>query len=218
MKFPRTFICFACAMALIGLQSAQLHGEIIVNILDAQISAGETGFVNVMVESDSSENLDLFQYKFRISGVGANVGGLRFLSPQLSSEVSAPNYIHSGDSGGFISVAQNGPQFDEVLGGDFTSSFAGTELSSERLFAQLDIEHILPTGTPSSAASSDQFSISLIDDGDTFFSDSAFNTLAFSSTGDGQVEVVVAVPEPGSGGLLLLSTAVLMQIRRRRQQ
>lgn len=204
-------LVFFCSSTFLA---TQVRADLIVNLQNIHIAAGETGYVDVFVESTNAGNLDAFQYKFEIVDAASNVGDLRFTSPQLSTELSESNYVHAGDSGGFISVSQNTPAFDEILGGDFTDSFSGTNLTVARLLVRLDVEHILPQGTPLEAADGDSFIIRLVEDSDTFFLSNNFDNIAIESSDGGEV-LVVAVPEPTSLLVMILAGVGCMTVRRK---
>ncbi len=205
------FTRLACLLttALLSLNSAS--GGIIVNVHDNTMLPGQTGFVDVFAHSSGTDLFATFNYEFAIQTIGISVGSLRFVNPQSSVETTFGNYVFNssnGGSGGFSSVPQNSPAFDSIQGGDVTATFSDMSLTAaDLLLVRLEIEHVLPFGTDPSAASGDQFSITMQDLGNSFFLDSTFVSgpdiaaSSFSPSGAGLVTMgspTAAVPEPSS--------------------
>lgn len=187
-------------LLLVGTTTSKANADFIITVQSVTLVAGGAGSVNVSIESNADDNLDLFQYKFAISANPGSVGILRFTDPQSNSELSLGNYIHA-DSDGFISEAQNGPAFDTILGSDFTASRNGTDVTSQKILVRLDVQHVLPNGTPPSASSSDSYLISLVQDVETFFFTNTSSQVDILTATPGLVSIT-AVPEPS--GLLML--------------
>jgi len=182
------------------------HAGVIVAVQNASLAAGGSGFVDVVISSDATDNLDAFGYDFQILDVGSPVGSLRFErisgATQSNSEVTDSSYVFFGDSDGFDSFPNNGPAFNRVQGGDFTASLLGTNLpATNLLLARLELYHDLPTGVPPASAAGDLFTISLLPGIDTFFWDSAGDDLVLANSFSGTV-TIAAVPEPSSLALL----------------
>ena len=215
-KTKTTFLNCVFAILLSDcLLVCNAQAGLIILAQNTQLASGGNGTLNVLISSNGTDNVDTFQYKFAITGDLGNVGSLRFSVPQSNSEVADSNYIHS-DSDGFTSEPQNSPAYDEILGGDFTASFLGTDIdSTQLLLARFEIEHILPSGTPASAAVGDVFTVSLVNDADTFFLDNGFSNVDVLSTTPGQV-TLTAIPEPSS--LMMFSALVAASICGRRKR
>jgi hypothetical protein len=235
---------FCLAAFAIITCSAPASAAIIIQIQNATIAAGGTGFVDVLISSTGTDSLASAGFDFRIMGPIGN-GSLRFRSTaqQSNSEQSASappeahDYVFLGDTdpGNFFAVRQ----LDEtrLLGGD--STFSGTNVmldGTQKLLARLEIEHV--TGTPL-AAVGDTFTIGLWnDEGDAFdpyddstlFLDDALNPLTFdlnstpstlampgSFLNFGTITVTAAaVPEPGSFVILGILAAVVCTRRMHR--
>ena len=170
--------------------STTASAGVIIQVQNATITAGGTGFVDVLISSTGTDNLLLAQFDFRISGNAAN-GALQFRSTadQSKSEqlVNSPfAYVFLGDTDSANWFANQQATPTELLGGDFTVSTTGVTLDgTQKLLARLEIEHI--SGSPL-AAVGDSFTLSLwnadqgnadpIDDS-TLFLDDMFNPLMF---------------------------------------
>jgi hypothetical protein len=205
-------LCTECASAVIMVQ---VHNN--------QIVAGQSGYVDVFIQSSGTDLFTAFNYEFAIQTIGPSVGSLRFVDPQSSIESTFGNYVFNtlnGGSGGFGSVPQNSPAFDSIQGGDFAATFSDITLTSPDvlLLVRLEIEHVLPFGTDPLAASGDQFSIVLQDFGNSFFLDSSFATgpdisaSSFGPAGTGMVTIgssAAAVPEPNSVVIISLGCLVM---------
>jgi hypothetical protein len=172
--------------------STTAWAAVIVQVQNATITAGGTGFVDVLISSTGTDNLLLTQFDFRISGNDVN-GALQFrnTADQSNSEqvVNSPSgYVFLGDTDPANWSANRQVTPTELLGGDFTASFSGVAVDgTQKLLARLEIEHV--TGTPL-AADGDSFTLSLwnadqgtVDpfDDSTFFLDDSFNPLVFDT-------------------------------------
>lgn len=203
------------ALILAALVSSPLSAAIIVDVQNASIAAGGTGFVDVLISSTGAIDLASFGYEFQISAPTVN-GALRFSAVQSASETTAAapdyDYVFLGDSINFSAVRQD-PDEQRLVGGDAASanvSITGTQL----LMARLEIEHI--TGTPL-AAVGDTFAVSLLPGPNTEFFDENGDSVSLFSSSSGIVTITsAAVPEPGSAGLLMLISAVVAWRRRRK--
>ncbi len=212
-----------CAIALIcSLCIANAKAGIIVEVGDASISAGGTGYVDVLVSSDGSDVLDSFSILAEISGSASN-GSLIFDSTTIDV-VGESNYVFSSDpsSGGqIIFVDADPPAFStQVSVSDSTETFSGVTLnSSTKLLARLALSHSTVTA---SAAVGDTFTITLINTTgssiDTQFFDIGGSPIAISTNNVGTVTITAAaVPEPSSF-LVLLTLGTAVGIRRGRRQ
>lgn len=210
-------VCRICCVivALLSVRGAQLEAAIIVSFQGNTIAAGGTGFVDVLVSSNSDPTipdppdiLDSFSGHFRITPVGgAVVGGLRFVSPQGDSQLGMPGYI-------FAPVNSLAVQFgipvgtvttfvdpnDDFSGGDGTVDGLGVSLDNTsgqfRLYRfNLDASLANP---------GDQYEIALINDGVTQFLDPSFSPFTLHASSFNSF-TITAVPEPATGGLLAIA-------------
>jgi hypothetical protein len=222
-----------CLCAFLSVPAAAF-GDIIVDVQDASISAGGTGFIDVLISSTGTDNLYLTSYHFEITGSVAN-GELQFrpnaFQTNVQQSVVAPvPYVFSGDtnSGNFFANRQD-PTLTQIIGGDSTLSGTGISLTStQALLARLQVEHI--TGTPL-AAVGDAFTVKLINDDNgtpvdftddsTYFLDDSLNNLAIdplSYSGSGTITITsAAVPEPSTFGVLGFASIAFIGKRWRRR-
>lgn len=239
----KTFLLWLAT--LIGSMPA--YGDIIVQVQNASITSGGTGFVDVLISSTGTDNLYSAGYDFQIFGLQGN-GSLIFrpsfnpLSPldpsnQTNSEqaVNSPNaYVFLGDTDAANFYAIQDPSETRMLGGDSTLSTNNISLTSTQLLlARLEIQHV--TGTPL-AAIGDTFTIALVNndnvtpvdltDDSTLFQDNGFNPLTFAAGSDpsaflnvGTVTITAAaVPEPGTFAVLTIAAASWCGHRFRRRK
>ena len=127
--------------------SVPAYGAIIVQVQDASIVSGGTGFVDVLISSDGTDNLYSAGYDFQIFGLNINNGSLIFrqsfnpLSPldpanQTNSEqtVNTPNpYVFLGDTDAGNFYASRDPILTRMVGGDSTFSINNVSLTSTQL-------------------------------------------------------------------------------------
>ncbi len=208
---------------LLTALSSQARAAIVVTIQDATIAAGGSGFVDVLISSNTSLNLDVAAYDFEITLVGtpARISTLQFTTPQVT-EVGFADYVFAGDAAPIDVFTLNNSRFVAIAA---TESFNGVSLTATtRLLARLELESVLgPGGTPA-LANGEQFQISLVDSGDTFFGDFEGNRLdvvpsSFASSGLITIQDITAVPEPSSLALCALGAAAMgWRIGRRRSK
>jgi len=178
-------------------------GGVIVSVQDANISPNGTSYVDVLISSDSSDNLDSFSFRLNIADVGSPAGTLKFDSDanQLTVDPSSDtNYVFFGDSGGY-SANNDDPGFTflgnpttaiDVL--DLTSSNAGVTLDTDtKLLARVALIH---TTASSGASISDSYQVSV--SGASYLENDGVTSLSVSSTSSGTITVVQSVPEPSS--------------------
>ena len=182
---------------------------IMVSVGNLDLQPGGSGFVNVMIKSSGSLTTDLnaYNFEFRIDTLGAT--RLEFVSPQSDPQLIDPDYVFSGDSADAIFAAPVGAVStavvpnDTFIGGDGTFSGNDVAIGTSQLLARLEVK----TATLLPPVAGDQFTISLIPSGNTFFVDSFYNSVSFTST-PGTVTIAQSVPEPSSL-LLWLSLGAL---------
>lgn len=211
----RAVVRFVGVLVTIVLSCQYSCGGVIVEIPDTDLSPGGFGTIDVVIRAEGDQTIDLANYGFQISNVGAPTGSLEFVNPQPFTEFDDSDYLFSGDSSGLILTTTLLNPF-LVTGSDLTLSGAGTSLLSgqERLLVRLAVQH---TAGPGSLAG-DQFQIRLVSPPDTFFLDELGNDMSVNplSFQNALITTVAAVPEP-SASLSLLSLTVFGLIRRRRK-
>ena len=214
--------------------STSCFGDIIVDVQNASISAGGTGFIDVLISSDVTDNLFQSAYHFEITGSVAN-GSLQFrpsvFQTNVQQSVVTPvPYVFAGDTdpGNFFATRQD-PTVTQIIGGDNTLSGTGISLTTtQTLLARLQVEHI--TGTPL-AAVGDTFTVKLINndngtpgdftDDSTQFKDDLLNNLTIdplSYSGSGTITITsAAVPEPSTFAVLGFASIAFIGKRWRRR-
>lgn len=222
------------------LAAAPAHAGFLITYSDNfALSSGSSGTLDVYIQSDdpaATFNLAAFGAEFRITAAPGSSGPpLPFFGSQPDAS-SAPNYVFSGDSGGYSSsVSTSVTPNDTALVGDLTADFANVAVGAKKLLAQLAI--VAPNHPPLTNAS---FSIDLVPSSGTsedfynglsstgFLDDQIdaqfnlqFNPIAFTSTSAsvtilGDVPSGSVVPEPSTLTLLSLSLVGLAVGRRRK--
>ncbi len=214
--FERRGWVSACAGILVVLAcSAGCRGDLVIEVQDAQIPYGGSGYVDVLISSDSSDLLLAFSAKMNITpGASAN-GDLQFDAPGFdASTVTSPfSYVFLGDSAGY-SVPVPLPYEANVS--DITSSSSDVTVDgTKRLLARLAVTHVGGT----SAAVGETFSI--VFDADplisSFLSSSSSATLA-SRGQDWTGTITIVTPEPSAGVVLLCAGAGVVLWRRRKRR
>lgn len=216
------FLVFTTLVAL----CAPVRSDIIVDVQDATIAANGSGFVDVLISSNGTDDLASVGYLFEITGSSAN-GELRFrpTPEQTNSEqnVDSPyKYIFYDDKdpGNFFATAQTDTLYE---GSDATQSGNNLPLTAvQRLLVRLELVHVSPTPE---AAVLDTFTISFfnndngtpqLDDDLAQFLDEGGNNIAIASSTSGIVTITsAAVPEPGTLGVLLAGSTVGLWWKRR---
>ena len=218
-------------LALIFIPAPNAEADLIFNLQPVQIGVPTSGpttnsdaFIDLLIESDSSDQLNSFGYSVNISPVGSTpASGLAFGNP-LVNESSDNNFLFFGNSTSLTSAVNDPPQ--SIFGGDISSPLTGITLTSAdgpRLLSRLELD-FLP-----SLSLGDSFTISL-DPLGTFagsllslpsfavgpdvvftFDAAAAASLAASTT-------VAAVPEPSSvTALVLLAGGIIYRRRKSRR-
>lgn len=230
---------------LLLLTPASVVAGIIVSIDDvAMTTGGPSGFVNVNASwqdpdpggpgSISSVNIDYFFARFQIVPVGAVTSAVAFRAFEVDPgppplfdngnlEQLDGNYLFAGNSLN-ISLAESSGTVEGLgntvfSGGDGRADYnplnaPGNHITLTAAPKLLYRFELLATGT---TAGTDLFQLELLDSPDTDFFDNDGLEIDFISTA-GQISVTpgaAAVPEPGTGLMLLLGTGVMAWRSRR---
>jgi hypothetical protein len=211
-------------LASFGCLSSASAG-LIVSVSDLTLPAGDTGFVDVNIRSDSGDLLQFFQLELRIEPVGVPGTRLEFTAVQPDPQLTDPDYVFFGDSFAQIvgvpvgSVSTAVVPGDTFSGGDFTFSFSDVVVgATDELLARLEVT--ADTGLP--PIPGDQFTVSVIS-ANSFFVDSQFslngqfNPIPFDSTpGTVTIASATVIPEPASLTLFCLGGLGIAAARHRR--
>lgn len=219
----------SCALLLTLLFPVMLpescRADIIVDIPNVTLAPGGATSIDILVSSNSSDELDLFDYVFSIAPVGSPSGSLTFSAVQAFTPASDLNYVLSGQSAnfslfsGFSGLTATGGdetnQVDPITNFPNTTLLGPTLSTIPSLLVRLDIEH------DNALATADEFQISLTSA--SFLTDVELNLfgniavdtpIAFSSnTGTVLVSSAAAVPEPSSVLLLAIGTGIFWRVR-----
>ena len=222
-------VAAAACVAVCAVFSGSASAAIIISYGGNTISPGGTGILDVLISSDAADatpdTLDLFSGHFRITPIGGAVSnGLQFDAVQVDLPLlpaPTPPYVFSGNSVGenfggpvgLVSTVMNSN--DTFIGGDGTFSGSGIPLSISSgtfLLFRLNLDATL-------ANLGDQFTVSLINDGDTEFLEPqpGFANLSLSASSF-DPNTITAVPEPSSGIMLLLAVLGIGIVRQRQHQ
>jgi len=184
--------CLWFLAATLLFSSSSLRADIILTVVpsSAIFEVGNSGFIDVMISSTSSDALDGYLFDLNITGGSGAVFGV-----QSDAFLTNSNYVFFGRSANVAeSLAAStisGGGSDAKVGDasyDFASLPPGDSLpftlsGSSRLLARLEFN----------AIGAGVFNVN-IDPATSTFSDAAFGNFAFTSTGGS----FTAVPEPGS--------------------
>lgn len=213
--FERRGWVSACAGILFVLAcSAGCRGELIIEVQDAQIPYGGSGYVDVLISSNSSDPLSAFNARINITrGASAN-GDLKFDAvPFDASTVTSPfSYVFLGDSDDYV---VGGPLPYEANVSDATLSASDVTVDgTKRLLARLAVTHVGGT----SAAVGETFSIVFDHSTSEFLDSLSPPARSLASSGDWTGTITIVTPEPSTGVVLLCAGAgVVLWWRRKRR-
>ncbi len=184
----------------------------------ASYNVGDTGFIDVLISSNSADALDSYLYGLNITG-GT---GVVFSDPQSEAFLSDGNYVFFGRSSN-VNIPLPATA---VSGGGSTISVGDVSYDPASLpFPGDPLPFVLPgAGLPAllariefEAVSAGVFNVDF-DPGSTF-SDVAFANFNFTSAGTSITVNAAAVPEPGTITLVCVTglAAGIMKYRRRRR-
>ena len=212
-------------LSSVGVSSSAAVASIIVTFdtsTPPPLVAGSFGTIDVLIESDDSDVLNLFQVDVTLTPIGPSpAGGLKFTATQSDAQLVDPTYVFFGNS--LTQNTNDPPTTPTFVGtvngaGDLFSAFDATDdgsgppplaglsspvtmlLGTQYLLFRLDLDAF--------AAGTYEIDVVAIPFSTGFF-DELFNEILFSST-PGTITVtgnVTIVPEPSSAVLLLLACA-----------
>lgn len=219
IRFPTIVLIAFAVMSSRQGTNFETRGDFILQVHNASISPNQTTSVSVSIHSNSADSAALFNAELLITPIGSTLGVLRFVPIQIADETADSDYIFASDSGGYAATPQNSPAFDSIVAGDFSGSIQDVTIgAAPRLLLRLEVEYLLPLNVDPASVVGEQFQISLVDAGNTFFLDSSYVTgpsidpSSFSLGAAGLVTVQAntqSVPEPTSLVLLISAIAAI---------
>jgi hypothetical protein len=194
----------------------EAKADLVIEILDSHIRVNDTGFIDVVIRSTSSDRVSLAGYEFTIANVGLPVGSLEFSDPQIFTEQVDSSYLFSAfqPTGNFTAIPTDPLT---LSGGDYVNDPAtesSTVTTSNQLLIRLDVQHVLPINTDPASAIGSMFLISLTS-GNSIFFDDANNPINFTSIAG--TATITAVPEPSSFLAVLMAGAGWRLLRHRKR-
>ena len=205
-------------ICLTAMTTASSSADLIFSLRPVQLTSATTGFVDLVVESDSSVDFNSFLYGINISPVGTAPNGGLFFDTPVTDEASNPDFIFFGNS--TLLPPTRLPLNQTILGGDFTASGGNVSLAAtdgQRLVVRAEL------GFLPSLTFGDTFSIQLVEGGfgvNQATPSGAGSPVPFTlgapvsfTFGD-----VAAVPEPSSVAVLLTIVGGAVYRRRRQRQ
>lgn len=173
------------------------RADVVVEVESRLLPYTGTGLVDIYASSNSTDLVQSFGIKLQILG-SSTAGVLKFVDPQTYDTQSHPDYIFSGNTDVANWSSNVGVDFLTLTLGDFTLDGADYSLTGRRLLARVQVEHL--TADPGQTVD-DIYTISVVDDGSTFFADLGSNFSTFSSTSG---NLTIITPEPSTLGLLAI--------------
>lgn len=206
-------ILFAIAL-ICSLCIANAKAGIIVEVGDASISAGGTGYVDVTAKSDSgSVSIDGYSVVIGVSSATVN-GSISFDDPQtdISSE---SNFLFSGvASGDYLTNVDFDSVDRKVTYLDYVTIPVSMD-TTPKLIARVSFTHIAINTSEGGTftLTVDTVNSSFSDDSDPF--NSVVHSIGIPR--NGQITVTASVPEPSSF-IVLLTLGTAIGLRRGRRQ
>lgn len=208
------------------IPNSNATADLIISIPDVTVVSGSRSFLDVLVSSDGTDDLQSFFADFSVGGITHAAAPINFEpsaipAPQLFA--SAPNYVFLGDSlEADADVGQLGVDFvtdspGGVMADDRISVLDETLSGTNRTLDVADGQFLLarlnflaPTTAPDGAV----YDVEL-DDITSVFQDDFGDDLDFSFTAGSITVNSAAVPEPSSIGLLCIIGAGLFYRRQK---
>jgi len=207
------------------LNSAE--ADIIVDVQDAFITAGGSGFVDVLISSTGTDDLEFASYLFELTNVGAPSSTLEYAAQNFTEDLLG-NYVFFGDNAGILSFTDGDPLYPNSQFGatdQVDLNGAVTLTGATQLLARLELNHVLGGGQAAADTIGEQFRITMLDTGDTLFADDVDDLIIDASSfaplgvGGGIITVqAAAVPEPSSFAVLGFATAGFCAWRRKKNR
>ena len=219
MKRPNV-LCFT----LLLLTNPVAQADVILNVPDLTIVANGTGFVDVLVSTTGGDTLTFFNYEFELTAVGGATSSLQITGIEGGAIGNIfPNYVFAA---GTMNDGQEVDASTPLPGATFIAG-DGLDLgdpavtATNALLTRINFQHAAGPGGAAGAVG-DQFNLTLLNDGDTFFEDDGTIgtlTLGAASLNPGTITISsAAVPEPSTFGMGTLVIASACLAWRRRQQ
>lgn len=208
--FIRILIGFA-AICPGSMIATVCRGDLIIQVHDAQIAYGGSGFVDVTVSGGAADDLSAFSAQMKITTAATLNGGVEFVSPFFDpSAVTSPiPYVFLVD---FVGYNVTYVTAEEVNVGDATGSGNSVSLNGTFLLMRLLVKH-----TGGFGAVGETFQIEFLDThGGTELLDGAAPSPFDRSSSDFAGTITIVTPEPAFGGLLALGSIGGLVWRRRR--
>lgn len=221
-------LLFACLVqGLLSFACTSTSAGLIItfsNPTPSPFIAGMPGQLDVMVASNTMDQLNGFVAEFLLTPVTGTAGGLVFTSTQSDSQLADPNYIFFGGSQSFNNGLPVGvvPPVDmgtRYVGADFTDDGLGgsapvlvPETPLEALLFRLDFS-ALTAGTYEIRM--DEAKSDFFDQNDDLYPAGTVTSTPFTLT---VASSSAAVPEPSSAvGLAVLAATSMIMYRRRQR-
>lgn len=207
------FRVFAKVALIVLSLTPVARAGLVLNVIPSSGSyvEGSTGTADVLIYSNSSDQLDSFLVTLNVGGGS----GVTFASPQPEAFLSDAAYVFNGRS---ANIAFSSPATvvsnagSTVTLGDVSYDFVSPPNANPRTIPG-SANPLLLGRFEFLAGAPGNYNLTI--DPSSSFSDVGFNTFSFSSTGGSFI--VTAVPEPSSLALVTICTASAFWMRRRKQ-
>lgn len=207
-SFFRFLLMSSLLATLLNFSTAQ--ADIIIDVPDATVFADGVGFVDVLISADAGEDLVELGYEFAITPLAGATTSLTVTGIEggVLGNISA-NYVFAAGTNNFgqevdVTTPINPLVTTTFIAGDALDFVDPGVTPTNALLTRINFQHSAGIGG-AAAAVGHQFSLALLDDGNTFFDgDVAGMDLTFN-TDSGTITVAATpVPEPSPMGMGLL--------------